>query len=149
MKVNLSLDQSTTPLRLTGCGSKARGSVLIFMFWLLYPMENSPSIQWVGGWMCCRASLDTVMVIWIVSVLLMGNKCQTLKKVLEPLLRLLVVVQTISTQDTSISIREVGAQGDPCIATIFWSVVHPHLLYSASSPIPLTKYSILHNGISS
>jgi len=57
--------------------------VLIFMFWLLYPMENSPSIRWVRGWMCRRVSLDTVMVIWLVSVLLMGNKCQTLKKVLD------------------------------------------------------------------
>jgi hypothetical protein len=29
----------------------------------------------------------------------------------------------------------VGAQGDPCTATIFWSVVRSHLLYSANSPI--------------
>jgi hypothetical protein len=32
---------------------------------------------------------------------------------------------------------------------IFWSIVRSHLLYSASSPVPLTKYSILHKGISS
>jgi hypothetical protein len=43
---------------------------------------------------------------------------------------------------------EVGAQGDPCTTIIFWSVAHPHVLYSASNPVPLTKYSILHNGIS-
>jgi hypothetical protein len=34
----------------------------------------------------------------------------------------------------------VGAQGDPCTASIFWSIVRPHLLYSASRPVPLTKY---------
>jgi hypothetical protein len=50
---------------------------------------------------------------------------------------------------TSVSMNGVGAQGDPCIATILWSIVRPHLLYSASSPAPLTKYSILHNRISS
>jgi hypothetical protein len=42
-----------------------------------------------------------------------------------------------------------SAQSDPRTMTIFWSTVHPHLLYSACSPIPLTEYSILHNGISS
>jgi hypothetical protein len=45
--------------------------------------------------------------------------------------------------------NEVGAQGDPCAATVLWSVVRPHLLYSASSPVPLIKYSIFHRGISS
>jgi hypothetical protein len=46
--------------------------------------------------------------------------------------------------------ERVGAQGDPCTATIFWSVVRPHiLLYSASSTVPLTKYGILHSRISS
>jgi hypothetical protein len=49
----------------------------------------------------------------------------------------------------SISMSEVDAQGDSCTATIFWSIMFPCLLYSASSSIPLTKYSILHNGISS
>jgi hypothetical protein len=34
-------------------------------------------------------------------------------------------------------------------ATIFWSIVRPHILYSASTPTPLTKYSFLHNGMSS
>jgi hypothetical protein len=29
----------------------------------------------------------------------------------------------------------VGAQGDPCTVTILWSIVFPHLLYSASSPL--------------
>jgi hypothetical protein len=38
----------------------------------------------------------------------------------------------------------VGAQGDPCTATILWSVVRPHPLYSTNSPVPLTKYIILH-----
>jgi hypothetical protein len=41
------------------------------------------------------------------------------------------------------------AQGDPCTTTIFRCIVCLQLLYSANSPIPLTKYSILHNGISS
>jgi hypothetical protein len=48
----------------------------------------------------------------------------------------------------SMSMGVVGAPGDPCTANIFRSVVCPHL-YSASSPVPLTKYSTLHNGISS
>jgi hypothetical protein len=42
----------------------------------------------------------------------------------------------------------VGTQGDPYTATIFWSIVRPHLLYSASSPVRLAKYSILHKIIS-
>jgi hypothetical protein len=46
------------------------------------------------------------------------------------------------------SLSGVGIQVDPCTATIFWSIVHPHLLYSASSPVPLTKHSILRNRIS-
>jgi hypothetical protein len=37
----------------------------------------------------------------------------------------------------------VSARGDPCAATSFWSIVLPHLIYYASSPIPLTKYSVL------
>jgi hypothetical protein len=41
----------------------------------------------------------------------------------------------------------VGAQGDPCTATIFWYIVRHHLIYSASSPVPLTECSVLHNGI--
>jgi hypothetical protein len=41
----------------------------------------------------------------------------------------------------------VGAQDDPCTATIFWSIVRHHLIYSASSPVPLTECSVLHNGI--
>jgi len=45
----------------------------------------------------------------------------------------------------SVSMSGVGEQGDPCTATI----VRPHLLYSASSPVLLTKYNTLHNGISS
>jgi hypothetical protein len=49
----------------------------------------------------------------------------------------------------SISISGVITQGDPCTMTNFWSIVRPHLLYSTSSPIPLTKYIILHNVISS
>jgi hypothetical protein len=43
----------------------------------------------------------------------------------------------------SISMSEARAQGDPCIVTIFWSIMRSHLLYSANSPVPLTKYSIL------
>jgi hypothetical protein len=43
----------------------------------------------------------------------------------------------------------MDAQGDPCTGTIFWSIVPPHLLYSASSPLPLTTQCILYNGISS
>jgi hypothetical protein len=41
------------------------------------------------------------------------------------------------------SIRWVGAQGNACPATTFWSVGRPHLIYSASSPVPLSKNSIL------
>jgi hypothetical protein len=37
----------------------------------------------------------------------------------------------------NISVRGVGIQGDSCTVTIFWSIVHPHLLYSASSPVRL------------
>jgi len=43
----------------------------------------------------------------------------------------------------SVSMSDVGAQGDPCTATVFFSIVRPHLLYSASSPVPVTKYIIL------
>lgn len=41
-----------------------------------------------------------------------------------------------------VCVSEVGAQGGPCTATIFCSIVHLYPLYSASSPEPLTKYSI-------
>jgi hypothetical protein len=41
------------------------------------------------------------------------------------------------------NINEVGAQGDPCTATIFWSIMSPHLLYSSGSPVPLTKLQYL------
>jgi hypothetical protein len=51
-------------------------------------------------------------------------------------------------EEFSISMSEVGSQGDPCTASILLSIVRPHLLYSSSSTVPLTKYSILHNGIS-
>jgi hypothetical protein len=37
----------------------------------------------------------------------------------------------------------VGTQGDPCTATIFRPVMHPYLLYSASSTIPLTNVKYL------
>jgi hypothetical protein len=43
----------------------------------------------------------------------------------------------------------VGAQDDPYTTTVFLSVVCPHVLYSASSPLPLTKYSIVQSGIPS
>jgi hypothetical protein len=33
----------------------------------------------------------------------------------------------------------VDAQGEPCTATIFWSIVQTHLFYSASSPVPMTQ----------
>jgi hypothetical protein len=33
----------------------------------------------------------------------------------------------------------MGAQSDPCTATIFWCIVLPHLLYSAYSAVPLAK----------
>jgi hypothetical protein len=41
----------------------------------------------------------------------------------------------------------VGAQDDPYTTTVILSVVCPHVLYSASSPLPLTKYSIVQSGI--
>jgi hypothetical protein len=56
----------------------------------------------------------------------------------------------VSLNEQCVSMRRVGAQGDPCTATSLWSVVRSHiLLYSASSSVPLTKYSILHSRISS
>jgi hypothetical protein len=42
-----------------------------------------------------------------------------------------------------ININEVVAQGDPCTATILWSIMSPHLLYSSGSPVPLTKLQYL------
>jgi hypothetical protein len=44
-----------------------------------------------------------------------------------------------------LSMNGVGAHGDLCIATI----LPPLVIYSASSPVPLTKYSILHDVFSS
>jgi hypothetical protein len=48
---------------------------------------------------------------------------------------------------------EVGAQGDPCTATIFIHCASPpptNLYFIPPVvPLPPTKYSILHNGISS
>jgi hypothetical protein len=49
---------------------------------------------------------------------------------------------------SSISVSGLAAQGHPCTATICWFTVRPHLLYSASSSAPLTKYSVLRKGIS-
>jgi hypothetical protein len=43
----------------------------------------------------------------------------------------------------SISMDGMGTQGDPCTATISWSIVYPHLLYLAPSLKTLTKYIIL------
>jgi hypothetical protein len=43
----------------------------------------------------------------------------------------------------------VDAQRDLCTAIISLSIVRLPLLCSTSSPVPLTKYSTLHNGISS
>jgi hypothetical protein len=51
--------------------------------------------------------------------------------------------------DFCMSINGVGAQGNPCTVTIFWSIVQTHLLYSASTPRLVIKHSILYNGISS
>jgi hypothetical protein len=45
------------------------------------------------------------------------------------------------------SINGVGAQGDPCNATIFSSILRLSVLYSASNPVLPTKCNILHNGI--
>jgi hypothetical protein len=42
--------------------------------------------------------------------------------------------------------NEMCAQGDPCTTTVFWYIVRPRLLYSASSPVHLTNNSILHKG---
>jgi hypothetical protein len=47
----------------------------------------------------------------------------------------------------SISMSGVAAQGNPCTVTIFWCIVRPHRLYSASSSVLLTKYSILHKNL--
>jgi hypothetical protein len=43
----------------------------------------------------------------------------------------------------SIGMDGMGTQGDPCTATIFRSIVYPHLLYLAPSLKTLTKYIIL------
>jgi hypothetical protein len=55
-----------------------------------------------------------------------------------------VILYTMNRYQVSLNYW-LGTQGDSCTTTIFSSVVHAHLLYSASSPIPLTKYSILDN----
>jgi hypothetical protein len=57
--------------------------------------------------------------------------------------------KTPYVQNTALQIvmSGLGAQGDPCTATIFCPIVCPHLLYSASSPLSLTKFSILRNWI--
>jgi hypothetical protein len=47
----------------------------------------------------------------------------------------------------NISISVVGPQGNPYTSIIFWSILHPHLLYSASSPVPLTINVYLSNKI--
>jgi hypothetical protein len=46
-----------------------------------------------------------------------------------------------------ISMSGLSALGDPCTATVFRYIVPLQLLYFASSLVPLTEYSILHNGI--
>jgi hypothetical protein len=48
-----------------------------------------------------------------------------------------------------VSISDVGTRGDSCTLTIFWYIVHSPSFHSSSSLISPTKYSILHNGISS
>jgi hypothetical protein len=56
---------------------------------------------------------------------------------------------TLDKYDVSVIMSGIRVQGDPCTATIFWSIARLHPLYSASSPVTLTKYSIIHNRISS
>jgi len=34
--------------------------VVSFISWLIYPYEKNPSIQWTGGWVGPRASLDNL-----------------------------------------------------------------------------------------
>jgi hypothetical protein len=48
-----------------------------------------------------------------------------------------------------LSISGVDTQGEPYTATILWSIINSYLLHSASSPILITKYTILYIGISS
>jgi hypothetical protein len=49
----------------------------------------------------------------------------------------------LSSLGMRMRVSGMGAIGDPCTATISWSIVQSHLLYSASSPAPITKHSIL------
>jgi hypothetical protein len=42
----------------------------------------------------------------------------------------------------------VGTQGKQCTVNIFRSIAGLYLLYSATNPVPLTKYSVLHIGMS-
>jgi hypothetical protein len=53
------------------------------------------------------------------------------------------VLHTNTHMNICMSISGVVAQGNPRNVTIFWSVVCPHLLYSTSSPVPLTKYMVI------
>lgn len=39
----------------------------------------------------------------------------------------------------NMSTSGVCAQGDRCTVTIFWSILHLHLLYSTCSTVPLTN----------
>jgi hypothetical protein len=79
------------------------------------PRERIPGTHWTGGWVGLRAGLE---------VLATGAAELTGR---------------IYWHTSGMS-----AQGDPCTDTIFWYTVRPHLLYSASSTVPLTKYNILH-----
>jgi hypothetical protein len=40
----------------------------------------------------------------------------------------------------SVSVSVVSVQNNPCAVTIRWYILHPHVLYSASSPVPVTRY---------
>jgi hypothetical protein len=54
-------------------------------------------------------------------------------------------------QSISVSIRKVGwaQKATHARRPYILTIVRPHLLYSSSSPVLLTKYSILHNVIAS
>jgi hypothetical protein len=43
------------------------------------------------------------------------------------------------------NVSGVDAQGDPCTATISWSIAHSSYFPFASSPSSTTKYTLFHN----
>jgi hypothetical protein len=83
--------------------------------------------------------------VWISMVLCHKMKQETIQPMIYCWLIFYIYISLSVGIYFSVSISGVGAQGDSC--TFLLSIVRPLLLYSAISPVHLTKYSILHNGI--